>query len=889
LIRAVQRRPIDPLIPEILAAVTRHRRVILRAPPGAGKTTRIPPALLEARIAGDRQIVVLEPRRIAARAAAEFIAQERDADRVGGTVGYRVRFEQRGGETTRLWFVTEGVFSRQLTTDPFLDQVGIVVLDEFHERHLQGDVALAIIRELQDSVRPDLRLIVMSATLDTERLAAALGDAAVLTSEGKSHPVRVDHDDAPATERRLGTRVAAALGRVLSDDPRDRGDILVFLPGAREIRHAATAIEDLATGHDLEIVTLHGTQPLDAQRRALQASVRRRVILSTNVAETALTVEGVTTVIDTGLARTARFDARHGINSLRTVPISRASADQRTGRAGRLQAGRCVRLWTGGDHEHRRPHETPEILRLDLSRMLLELRGWGMQDARALAWLDPPPEAALAGAEALLLQLGAIETDSGHLTARGRRMLELPVPPRLAAVLVEAERLGCVRAGALMTALVSERDICRQQRLAGPHRAPDQGRWATGSSDLVLRMDLFQHATQRRLDRAACEDLDLDIAAVRTVDRAHRQLLRILQPARSARHVRHANEQPRRTVANASPTDGTPPHAAVERDTLRRCLLAGFPDRVARRRAPGSPRALMVGNRGLLLSEQSVVRDAEFFLAIDVERVSDRGATEARVRLASAVERTWLTMQFPDAVTQTTSLVFDAEQERVMERTRECFHDLVLDERSRADVDRARAGEILAVAARRDPWSAAGLGEAERAFLARIVFLRDAVPELDLPADPDALLIDTVAALCAERRSFDELRGADAVRALRRSLTSAQITALDRDAPATLALPGGRTAPLAYARGKAPIVAARIQELFGLAASPRLGRGRVPVVIELLAPNRRPVQITNDLESFWHTTYADVRKQLRGRYPKHAWPEDPMTASPSSRPGKRRS
>ena len=356
--------PIDPLLPEIVTALDTSQRVVLRAPPGAGKTTRVPAALLDAGLAGDKHVVVLEPRRIAARAAAEFVARERQGH-VGGEVGYRVRLETRGDARTRLWFLTEGVLGRQLVRDPFLESAGVVVLDEFHERHLQGDVALAVIRELQASVRPDLKLVVMSATLDTGRLSDYLDECPVLTSEGRAHPVRITYA-APGDDRPLPGRIAAGL-RQLFADPGENGDVLVFLPGVGEIHHTANAIEPIASAFDVDIVPLHATLPLEAQQRAIERGPRRRVVLATNVAETALTVEGVTAVIDSGLARIARLDARRGINVLRTVPISRAAADQRAGRAGRLALGRCVRLWTEGEHHARRAYEVPEILRLDLT------------------------------------------------------------------------------------------------------------------------------------------------------------------------------------------------------------------------------------------------------------------------------------------------------------------------------------------------------------------------------------------------------------------------------------------------------------------------------------------------------------------------------------------
>jgi ATP-dependent helicase HrpB len=820
--------PIDPLLPEIVTALRDRRRLILRAAPGAGKTTRVPAALLDAGLAGEREVLVLEPRRIAARAAADFVARARGG-RPGDEVGYRVRFEQQGGPRTRLWFLTEGVFTRQLAADPFLERAGVVVLDEFHERHLQGDVALAVLRELQETVRPDLRLVVMSATLDTDPLAAALGDAAVVTSEGRAFPVTVEYD-AGAGQAPLARRVATAVGRLVRDTP---GDVLVFLPGAAEIRRAAEALEPLARTHALDVLPLHGELPLDAQERALHQGPRRRVVLATNVAETALTVEGVTAVVDSGLARIARLDPRHGINALRVQSISRASAEQRAGRAGRTAPGRCVRLWSQAEHAGRRAHETPEVLRLDLGRTVLELHAWSLGDARTLRWLDPPPDAALARAERLLADLGAVDGE-GALTDIGRRMLALPAEPRLARLLVEAERRGAGEDGVLLAALAGERDVLAARGSDFP----------PGPSDLLLRMDLFEDAARRRFAPDACRALGLEPRAVHAVARARRQLARLL-----------------------------PAGDRGDRATLGRCLLAGFPDRVVRRRGPGESRGRMVGGTGVVLAPESVVREAALFVAVDLER--GRGP-DAVVRIASAVEPEWLA----ERVQETCEMVFDAERSRVVTRVRTMYHDLVLAESVRGDVDRARAGEVLAAAARADPDATGAVGERERALLARIRFLARAMPELGWPAEPGDLAGEALASLAPGRVSFAELRAADVPGAMSALLSHVQRAALAREAPAEHRLPSGRVAAIRYAADRPPTVAARIQELFGSTATPRLAAGRVALVFELLAPNRRPVQVTDDLASFWRTTYAEVRRQLRGRYPKHAWPEDPLSATP---------
>jgi ATP-dependent helicase HrpB len=902
--------PIDPLLPELVAALRAAPRVILRAAPGAGKTTRVPAALLDAGLAGNKQVVVLEPRRIAARAAAEFVAAARGGA-VGGEVGYRVRFEARGGAATRLWFVTEGVLGRQLARDPFLEDVGLLVLDEFHERHLPGDVALAIARELQESVRADLKLVVMSATLDTAALAAYLPGAAVLTSEGRAYPVAITHA-ATRDERWLAPRVAAALTELLRDGD-DGGDVLVFLPGAAEIRRCGEALEPLARAHGFDVLPLHGELPLDAQRRVLQRGARRRVVLATNVAETSLTVEGVTAVIDSGLARVAEYDARRGLNTLRLAPISRAAAEQRAGRAGRTAPGRCVRLWTAAEHADRLARATPEIRRLELSGTALELRAWGAHDLAAFGWLDAPRPGAVAQADALLHGLGALDA-SGAITPLGRELLTVAAPPRIARLLIEARHHGAAAAGALLAALAAERDVLLEARAFGDGSAAP---WPDGASDLLLRAELFAAAAREGFSDAVCRRLGLDRGALRAVERAARAFgrrgaaapeprpasagrsLRAGAPAATAEKAALGGEDAVASSDAASPfaTEPCPasagrslraraPAATAEKaapvaaySTALQAILAAFPDRVCRRRAPGSPRAVMVGGSGVVLDARSVVREAELFVAVDL----DRGAgAEARVRLASGIERRWLEERYPEAMARDDHVEFDAAQARVVRRVRRRYRDLVLDERVEPDVDRGAAGVVLAAAARRDPAAALQLDDDTRQLLERLRFLTRNMPELDWPPI-DAVLGDAVEALCDGKRSFAELRRADVGGVLVGLLSGAQRQALEREAPARLTLPAGRSTAIVYAPDKPPAAAARIQEVFGLAATPRLAGGRVALVLELLAPSQRPVQITDDLASFWRGGYAEVRKQLRGRYPKHYWPDDPTTAEPTSR------
>jgi ATP-dependent helicase HrpB len=622
--------------------------------------------------------------------------------------------------------------------------------------------------------------------------------------------------------------------------------VLVFLPGAGEIRRVAAALAPTAGEDGVDVVALHGDQPLDEQARALRRGPRRRVVLATNVAETALTVEGVSIVVDSGLARSTRFDVRTGLDRLRLGPISRSSATQRAGRAGRLGPGRCIRLWSRAEELGRRDHDVPEILRVDLGRTLLELAAWGLRDPAALAWLDAPPAATVERARTLLIALGALGP-SHELTDVGRRMLAMPVAPRIARMLVEAEDLGAHADGALVAALASERDVVRAARAFGG----DTRDWPPGPSDLLLRMELFADAARAGFSTQACDRLGLDPRAVRAVEHTRRQL---------ARRDR----------------DG----GAASGETLRRCVLAGFPDRVCRRRERGGARAVMVGGTGVAVAPESVVRDAELFVAIDVDG-GERG-TEARVRLASAIDRAWLAEVFPGSVTTERTIAFDEARGRAVARTVTRYRDLVLAEQVRTDVDAGDASAALAEAAARDPAGALGDRPDVEQLLARLAFLSRWMPELALP-DPAALLTDAVTALASGMRSLAELARADVPGALAGLLTHAQRSALEREAPAAWTLPSGRRVPVRYARDRPPLVAARIQELFGLAATPRIAAGRVPLVLELLAPNQRPVQTTSDLASFWRTTYAQVRGELRGRYPRHPWPDDPTTAQPTSR------
>lgn len=838
--------PIDTVLPELLAALRGNASVVLRAPTGAGKTTRVPPALLDAGLAGTGQIVLLEPRRLAARAAARWIAHERGGN-LGDEIGYHVRFDRKAGPRTRIVAVTPGILLRQLHDDPYLESVSAVLFDEFHERGLENDLALGIVRLLQQTVRPDLKMVIMSATLATEAVSTYLGGCPTVISEGRLHPVDILWQP-KAAEHSWPAAAAAAVEKLLDQTP---GDLLVFLPGLGEIRQTARLLEPLAEARNLAVLPLHGELPPEQQDAALRAQERRRVILATNVAETSVTVEGITGVVDTGLARQMVFDMRVGLDRLQLTPISKASADQRTGRAGRTQPGVCVRLWSEAGHRARPEQTEPEIRRVDLAGALLHLLSLGEQDAEDFPWFEPPRPGSLEQARTLLRRLGALHATG--VTELGQQLARLPVHPRLARLLVEGERQGVRERAALAAALLAERDPFTRT-LDRPR--PDQRR-AASDSDIVDRIE-------------ALEEFERSGRTSFTIGELHRQ---------AARFVLRARDQLFRARSSERGTRNEKTESSAPRSELERSLLAAYPDRLARRREPGSLRGVMVGGRGVKLAAESGVREAELFLCIDV----DAGQSEALVRQASAVRREWLA----DSVVSAIHVEFDGDSERVIARKRLMFEDLVLEESHAALPEDAEVARVLSEAARAYLERVLPPGDsAAGSMLVRLRCLRDWMPELELPAFGDDELRELLTWLCPGRRSFADLRGGPWLDLLLGRLSHAQRQAVEREAPERIEVPSGSRLTLTYEIGRPPVLAVRIQELFGLPETPRVAAGRVPVLLHLLAPNYRPQQVTDDLASFWKNTYPQVRKDLRARYPKHSWPEDPLTA-PAMRGPKR--
>lgn len=845
------------MLPELLAAFHEHERLVIEAEPGAGKTTRLPHALLESGTVGG-EILVLEPRRLAARSAAAYVAR-RLGEPLGRRCGYRVRFDAAVSSETRLCFQTEGLLARRLRDDPDLVGVGAVLLDEFHERHVATDLALGLLRLAQARRREGgvpLRLALLSATFDGAGLAARL-DARHVRVPGRSHPVSVEHlgpeellprrgeREAP----RLETLVARAVRRLLREGV--DGHILVFVPGLREIGRAADACAELAREAGLLVLPLHGALPPAEQDRALAPSTGRKLLLATNVAETSLTIDGVVAVIDSGLARTPSHDPFSGLPRLVVAKVSRASAAQRAGRAGRTRPGRCLRLYTREDHDARPERDAPEALRLELSEALLELHGAGVADAGAFPWLDPPPAAALEAAEALLRRLGAVDGASGRLSETGREMLRFPLHPRLARLVVEAERLGIGALGVAAAALLGER------RIRGPAGAERRA-----SADLLLDLEDLD-AVARHAATAA--SLGLDPAACRRVAQGRRQLEGLLR--RVAPHASRPAE----------------PALPAEEETLCRALLVAFPDRVAKARSAASgERALaLAGGGAAVLARESAVRDAEWLLCLDAEERPSGPGTRTFVRSAAAIAPEWLLEAFPERVEETRELAFDPVRERVEGRSALRFDGLMLAESPLRPLP-SEASALLreaALAAGPEALSSAPGALAELFARTELASTLDPTqPRLDAAAAREAL-----ARLCEGRTSFAELREADLGATLEATLGGDGRARLERLAPREVALPGRRRVRVRYEAGKPPWIESRLQDFFGLEEGPRVGGGRVPLVLHLLAPNGRAVQVTTDLAGFWERHYPALRRQLERRYPRHAWPVDPLRATPPRR------
>jgi ATP-dependent helicase HrpB len=869
----MQALPIDPLLPEIIERLRGSPNLIIEAAPGAGKTTRVPAALLDAGIARG-EVWVLEPRRLAARMAARRVAEER-GEQLGDTVGYQVRFEEVASARTRLRFLTEGVLTRRLLSDPLLKNVGVVVLDEFHERHLQADLALALLRRLQLNARPDLKLVVMSATLDAAPianfLASAERSAPRLVSEGKRFDVAIEH--LPREDNRpLAEQIASASKRLLADGL--DGDVLVFLPGAAEIRRAQTACADIAVQHNLLILPLHGDLPAAEQDRAVRPASepgRRKIILSTNVAESSVTIDGIVAVVDSGLARIAGHSAWSGLATLNVQRISMASATQRAGRAGRTRPGRCLRLYTAQDFNARADHETAEIHRLDLAEPALELHAANIVDLNSFGWFEAPPASAIEAADTLLRKLNAIDAQ-GRVTRTGEQMLRFPLHPRQSRLLVEAKSRGVFDEACVIAALIGERDIVAVEMFDGRRMTAQTKHHSP--SDLLDRLDLFSEAERKNFSAPSLREMNLEVGAAMAVDRVRRQLLqRYGERQRPVTPVRNQSREIQ--VADA-------PRTAPNDDALLISILAGYPDRVAKRRSVKDEKAelLLSGGGAIRLSPASSVRQSEFLVAVDAEERRDAAANRRRVvRLASVIQPEWLIDLFADDLREAVEATWNPQHERVEVAERMLYDQLVIDERRSHTARGLEVTKVLAEAALSVGWQKFADEEAVTKFLARVQFIAEHFPEANMPVFDESDVRAALAELCQGLRSFAELRQAGArgglINLLQAKLNGKQSRLLTQMAPETVIIAGRRNLRVHYEMGKTPWIASRLQDFFGMSDGPKIAAGRVPLVLHLLAPNQRPVQVTTDLAGFWQRTYPQVRRELSRRYPRHQWPEDP--------------
>ncbi len=827
--------PVDTVIPQLLQVLAGSTGAVLQAPPGSGKTSRVPLALLNAPFLHGKSIVMLEPRRLAAVNAASWLARS-VGEPVGATVGYSIRFQRQVSRATRLEVVTEGLLTRRLQSDPGLEGVGIVIFDEFHERSLQADTALAFCLDVQRHLRDDLKILVMSATLESGPVSQLLGDVPVVNCEGRSFPVDVRYQG--EADGDIARTAAGGVHRALRETS---GDILVFLPGTGEIRRCQELLRQSLTGcAALVVVPLYGDLPFDEQERAIVPTKQRKVVLATSIAESSLTIEGVTVVVDAGLSRRLQYDPNTGLNRLVTVRVSAASAIQRTGRAGRLGPGVCYRLWSEGTQASLVPYNPPEIRVADLAPLALDLASWGTTDASSLSWLDSPPVGAMNEANELLRELGALD-ESRRITPLGRRMAGLPLHPRLARLVLDCESAGCASVACDLAALMEERDIFRRDSHAVR---------PVSDCDFTDRLEALREWREHGRSGGAF----LDHAACRAVERSASRLRQLMR---------------------------TPGKACVPEQRQVALLLArAWPDRIAKQREPGSDRYLLAQGTGARVGQRSALRDQPWIVAVEMS--GSQGA-DATIHGASALTLDALRQEFATMIVRSRSYGFDTGQGRVWAREDERFGCLLLASKPVAPSDEELFATWLVEIGREDglvllPWS-----RAARQFQARVALLRRVCPDELWPDLGDdwltAHLDEWLQPWLAGVRTAADLQRLDLLTVLKGLLPWDLQRRLDEAAPTHIIVPSGSRIAIDYGADE-PVLAVKLQELFGLAETPTVAWGRVPLLLHLLSPARRPIQVTGNLRSFWDTTYPEVKKELKGRYPKHPWPDDPWLAVP---------
>lgn len=831
------------------------RRVVLTAPTGSGKSTQVPRMLWSRGLLGDGQVVVLQPRRLAARLLAKRVAEEAGVT-LGREVGYQVRFENVAGPSTRIRFVTEGILLRQMQQDPDLRGVSVLVFDEFHERHLYGDVTLARALDLQGSTRADLGVVVMSATLETSGLRSYLEPCAAIAAAGRTHPVEIEYaerdsysDTVPVWER----AVEAFVAQSKRGEP---GDVLVFMPGAFEIQRTIEAFRGAPEARGYAVFPLHGELSPREQDAAVARQDRPKIVVATNVAETSITIDGVRLVIDSGLARVARYDPWRGINTLLVEKISRASAEQRAGRAGRTAPGTCVRLWSQSEHTHRAAHELPEVKRLDLAEVVLTLKAAGVEDLRRFRWLEPPEERSLARAEELLTDLGALERTttgggggSGRITSLGRRMLAFPVHPRYARLLLAAGEQGCVYPAALIAALTQGRDLFLRQVDPETVRFREDRLGEDSTSDFVRAMRAWEYVAENEFRLEACRRVGIHAATARQVAPLLETFLRLAE--------REGMEVGRRAYDEAA---------------LRRCVLLAFSDHVARRMDAGTLRCELVHGRRGMLARESAVRQSELLVAAEVREVGGRdGETSTILSLATAIEPAWLESLFPGDMGRDVQVRYDPTARRVFAEERLTFRGLALAGRRVEPPPLDEAARLLAEEVLCGRLTLSEWDHGVEQWIARVNALAGWCPELELPSIGPEERRALIEELCHGAIGYKDIKDRPARAAVRAWLNPAQQQWVEKHAPERLELSNGRKPKVTYEPGAAPFIALRIQELYDVDRTPSVGMGRVPVTLHILAPSMRPVQVTRDLPNFWKEHYPRLKSEMQRKYPKHEW------------------
>jgi ATP-dependent helicase HrpB len=843
--------PIYEIENEIVAALKASRRLVLQAPTGSGKSTQVPKMLLKHGLLGSGQVIILQPRRLAARLLASRVAQELGV-KTGQEVGYQIRFENVTSVATRIKFETEGILLRQLVQDPTLGGIQALIFDEFHERHLYGDVTLARALDIQEQNRPDLLIMVMSATLDAGALERYLSPCSVLNSEGRTFPVRVDY-----LPRRLGLNAPPVwdlAADAFSEHVRAEGtgDVLVFMAGGYEIGRTIEAIRRKKESKGYLLLPLHGELPTRDQDAAVARYDQPKVVVATNVAETSITIDGVRLVIDSGLARIPRYDPNRGINTLLVERISRASADQRSGRAGRTAPGHCVRLWSQPEQAERPAQELPEIKRLDLAEVVLTLKASGIDELRQFRWLEPPTEAALSHAEELLRDLGALGIDAAGITALGRRMLAFPVHPRYGRMLLAAHEHGCVYEACLVAALTQGRDVL----VRNPGKdvlAVRDGLFGdlneNASSDFYVLIHAWNYAVQNNFRMDLLRDAGIHAGAAREVGRLYEQFLRIAR--------------------DEDLTDD--PHNDMRDDALRRCVLIGFSDRVARV-DPDTLRCAIVHGRRGALSRDSVARRAPLIVAAEIREIGGKpGDVNTVLSLATIIEASWLDELFPEEMRSETEATFDTATRRVQAAEVRRFRDLAVAikrvEPPPADAAaRLLADEVLAGRLQLPKWD-----HNVEQWILRLNLLAEWLPDLQLPsirADDRRHIIEQ---LCLGALSYKDFKDREVKPVVQSWLSWDQRQLVEKQSPERVTLTNGRTPKVTYAADGPPYISMRIQELFGVTETPRIAMGRIPLSIHILAPSMRPVQVTHDLANFWREHYPRIKSELQRKYPKHEW------------------